>query len=107
LVKQLFAKKPRWFEFFAIDFAPTSATDKEQLPVPKSGANAYLYTAAFFCKNQGDWFVYRVIFALNRKVKVEEYPGIFEKLVQGAYFAVINHKRTKDPLKYLKDIVIL
>jgi hypothetical protein len=107
-VQRLFAMKPRGLEFFAIDFSPTTEVDRQQLPVPRPSPHLpNLYTAAFFCRDAEHWFIYRVIFALPRKVKLpKERRAIFKNLEQGAYFAIAHHKRTKDPLKYLKEIDI-
>jgi hypothetical protein len=48
-----------------------------------------------------------VVFALPRKVKVKEHKLVYKNLEQGAYLALIHHKRTKDPMKFLAEIDIL
>jgi len=108
-VKKLFKSKPNHIEFHVIGFTKTSAVDKTQLKVPKHtpGVN-FLYTAAFFCKNEkNQWFIYRVIFVLTRKVTKKDMPKIYDKLAKGAYLQLVHHRRTKDPMAFIKDIPLL
>ena len=105
---RLFKTPVRKFDMFVIDFSPTTTEDKLQLEVPKAWAGYKLYTAAFFCRkgtpNGTEWFIYRVIYRMDKDVSVEEKPELYKKLLIKGYTALEVHKRTKNPFKYLKDL---
>ena len=108
-VKKLFKRKVSRTEFHVIGFTATTVADKAQLPVPKhKQGTEFLYTAAFFCKNvANEWFIYRVIFVLKRRPTKQDKVKICDKLTSGAYMQTVLHKRTKNPLAFIKDIVLL
>ena len=103
-LKKAFKTKPRHLEFFAIDLHESTQTDIDQLANPKRSAKDFLYTAGFFCRNEENWFIYRVILPVTRKIHPKQHEELFRKLESGAYNAIVSHNRTKDPLKYLKEI---
>lgn len=110
-LSNLFMQSPRFLEFYCIDFRLTSTIDIEQLmdkkalPLAKpSGGGVAYYTGAFFCRNDKDWFIYRVIYALPRSIREGEYKRILKTLESGAAYQMYQHKKTKNPFKYLANI---
>jgi hypothetical protein len=91
---------------WCIDFTPSTAYEMRQLKLPKSAAGQEFWTASFFCKEQNDWYIYRVILSVEGKVTKTLCADILSTLTKKALNIYVHRARTKNPLLYLREILL-
>ena len=105
-LNKIFKEPANQLSIYLLDFKISTDEDKKQLEMPKLLPGYCLYTAGFFCKLKNDWFIYRVIYRIEKLIFENEMKTIKLQLEQAARTSIEIHKKYKDPLKYLKNICI-
>lgn len=103
----IFRVRSKMLELYAIDVAQTTLQDIQKLPSPKNCDYDDLHTVAFFCRNGNDWFIYRVIIPISQDDLQKSVPELIKLLGKVANRCVYQHRRCKDPLKYLRQMTLV